>query len=382
MSAPSPTGTAQGVDWAALKSYIAEKERFEAENGCPAPLSESEASAIAVLLRPAPRLDPDIGSENWLGLLNHFQQVRSQKITFADAPREYPRLGKAPELRWACTATFTSTGDVFPRPGYGVNATGDATVPDFPRKQDAKQYAARAACKWLIDNGHMLPSGDLPKLSKTFALAASVAAASTPPSTSVLPAKRSPPRSPPLGLDGSSTMAARKKQDSQPPRASSPSRHRPLNSNDGETGAPGVAKIPSPDGEPVSASTSASSSATTSTASTPAAGVPIAEPLPVTSSPSELSAMQRVRELCSRLKYPVPHYRLTEDTTVPGGDFWNGRADFNNDLRVPEDLGTVNKVLTKKAAKNRMAEDILAWLLYEQEKRNGMAKTFLGGSGS
>ncbi|KAK1991503.1 hypothetical protein LX36DRAFT_346061 [Colletotrichum falcatum] len=382
MSAPSLTGgaPAQGVDWAALKSYIAEKERFEAETGRPAPLSETEVEAIAILLRPAPRLDPDLGSENWLGLLNHFQQVRNQKITFADAPREHPRLGKAPELRWACTATFTSTGDVFPRPGYGLDAAAaaatSATVPDFQRKQDAKQYAARAACKWLIDNGQMLPSGELPKLPKAFAPAASAAApAFALPSTSVLPAKRSPSRSPPAEADGPSTAAARKRQGNH-------SLPRSPDSNDGEAGASGGApKRPSPANEPASTSTSASSSAATSTASTPLAGAPVARSPPATSDPSELSATQRVRELCGRLKYPVPHYRLTEDTTVPGGDFWNGRADFSNDLRVPEGLGAVNKVLTKKAAKDRMAENVLAWLLHEQEKRNTKAKAFLGGSG-
>ncbi|KAK1598521.1 uncharacterized protein LY79DRAFT_586609 [Colletotrichum navitas] len=380
MSASSLTGApAQGVNWAALKSYIAEKERFEAENGRPAPLSETEVEAIAVLLRPAPRLDPDLGGENWLGLLNHFQQVRGQKITFKDAPREHPRLGKAPELRWACTATFTSTGDVFPRPGYGVDAAADAIVPDFPRKQDAKQYAARAACKWLIDNGHMLPSGDLPKLPKAFAPAPSPAGAFASPSASVLPAKRSLPSSPIIGVDGFSTAAARKRLDNQHARASPPSHLPSPDSNDGATGAPDVARRSSPAKEPASASTSASSSTRTSSASTPSAGVPIAIPPPVTSNPSGLSATQRVRELCSRLKYPVPHYKLTEDTTVPGGDFWNGRADFGNDLRVPEDLGTVNKVLTKKAAKDRMSEDILAWLLHEQEERNRKAKRLLRG---
>ncbi|KAK2025562.1 hypothetical protein LX32DRAFT_51967 [Colletotrichum zoysiae] len=386
MSAPSlPGAPAQGVDWAALRSYIAEKERFETENGRPAPLSEAEVEAIAVLLRPVPRLDPDLGSENWLGLLNHFQQVRNQKITFTDAPREHPRLGKAPELRWACTALFTSTGDVFPRPGYGLDAAAaaaGAALPDFPRKQDAKQYAAMAACKWLIDNGQMLPSGELPKLPKAFAPAASASAAAfASPSACVLPAKRSPPSSPPVVADGFSTAAAKKRQDSQPARVSCPSPPRPPNDNDAVTDAPLVAaRRPSPAKEPASASTSASSSAAASGASTPSAGAPIAKPAPATSDPEGLSTTQRVRELCGRLKYPVPHYRLTEDTTVPGGDFWNGRADFNHDPRVPEGLGVVNKVLTKKAAKDRMAEDILTWLLHKQEERNKVAKTLLGGS--
>ncbi|GKT43998.1 uncharacterized protein ColSpa_04179 [Colletotrichum spaethianum] len=389
MSAPSPNGTpAQRVDWTALKSYIAEKERFEAENGHPAPLSETELSAIAVLLRPAPRSDPELGSKNWLGLLNHFQQVRSQKVTFTDVCREYPRLGKAPDLRWACTATFASTGDIFPQPGYGVGTDAGASMPDFQRKQDAKQYAARAACEWLIANGQMLPSGDLPKQPKPFAPAASAAIAFASPLGSVLPSKRSPPSSPSAGASGSSTAAARKRQDTLPARASSSSPPHLPNSSAGGISAPNVAKEPSVVGKiapspPTLASDSVSSSATTSTASTPSAnaGVSIAESPPAASNPSEPSMSQRVRELCARLKYPVPHYKLTEDTTIAGGDFWNGHADFSNDLRVPDDLGTVYKVLTKKATKDRMCADILAWLLHEQEKRDRVAKEALAGKG-
>ncbi|GJC86530.1 hypothetical protein ColLi_09368 [Colletotrichum liriopes] len=375
MSAPSPNGAqARRVDWAALKSYVAEKERFEAEHGHPAPLSETELSAIAVLLRPAPRLEPEVGSNNWLGLLNHFQQVRSQKVTFSDVSREYPRLGKAPDLRWACTVTFASTGDVFPQPGYGMEITNNPVIPDFQRKQDAKQYAAKAACEWLIDNGQMLPSGDLPKYPKPFAPAASAAIAFASPSVSVLPSKRPPPSSPPTETSGFSSTTARKKKDTLPARTSSSLPPHISNNSAAETSAHKVTNKPSP---PAPASNPLSSPATTSTESTPSANAGAL----VAPRPQEPSATQRVRELCTRLKYPVPHYKLTEDTTVAGGDFWNGHADFSNDLRVPDDLGTVHKVLTRKAAKDRMSEDILAWLLREQERRDRRARTLLEGTG-
>ncbi|GKT53298.1 rRNA-processing protein [Colletotrichum tofieldiae] len=381
MSAPSPNGApARRVDWAALKSYVAEKERFEAEHGHPAPLSETELSAIAVLLRPAPRLEPEVGSNNWLGLLNHFQQVRSQKVTFSDVSREYPRLGKAPDLRWACTATFASTGDVFPQPGYGMEITNNPVIPDFQRKQDAKQYAAKAACEWLIDNGQMLPSGDLPKYPKPFAPAASAAIAFASPSVSVLPSKRPPPSSLPAETSGFSSAAARKKKDTLPARASSSLPPHLSNNSAAETSAHKVTNKPSP---PAPASNPLSSPATTSTESTPSAnaGALVAQSPSIAPRPQEPSATQRVRELCARLKYPVPHYKLTEDTTVAGGDFWNGHADFSNDLRVPDGLGTVHKVLTRKAAKDRMSEDILAWLLREQERRDRRAKTLLEDTG-
>ncbi|TKW49651.1 hypothetical protein CTA1_4284 [Colletotrichum tanaceti] len=402
MSTPSPNDAhAQRVDWAALKSFIADKERLEAETGRPAPLSETELSAIAVLLRPAPRPGPEVGGQNWLGLLNHFQQVRNQKVTFTDIPREYPRLGKAPDLRWTCIATFATTGDVFPRPdhGSGSTSTGGGTapaIPDFQKKQDAKQYAAKTACEWLIANGHMLPSGELPKLLKPFAPAPALAPASA--TVSVLPCKRSPPASPLFATGGSSSAAARKRQDTLSARASSPSSSPSLSSPHPAHGVGGrvankpsalklsalKATAPSP---PVSAANSAPSTTSTSSSSstsTPNAGTPIA-PRPHDSSAAAAAApadpadpSARVRELCARLKYPIPHYRLAKNTTVTGDDFWDGHADFGGDPRVPDGLGVVRKVLTKKAAKERVAKHVLTWLLSELEKRERVARVLLG----
>ncbi|CCF44254.1 hypothetical protein CH063_13713 [Colletotrichum higginsianum] len=393
MSTPFPNDApAQRVDWAALKSFIADKERLEAETGRPAPLSETELSAIAVLLRPVPRPGPEIGGQNWLGLLNHFQQVRSQKVTFADIPREYPRLGKAPDLRWTCTATFAATGDVFPRPDHSSGSTSTTgvtapAIPDFQKKQDAKQYAAKTACEWLIANGHMLPSGELPKLPKPFAPAPASA------TVSVLPCKRSPPASPLSAAGGSSSAAARKKQDTQSARSSSSSSsssssphpaHGDAGASIANTSSALKATAPSP---PVSAANSAPSTTSTSSSSattTPYAGTPIA-PRPQDSSAAAAAApadpadpSARILELCARLKYPVPHYRLAKNTTIAGGDFWDGHADFGGDPRVPDDLGVVRKVLTKKAAKERMAKHVLVWLLSELERRERVARVLLG----
>ncbi|KAJ0317247.1 hypothetical protein COL5a_011224 [Colletotrichum fioriniae] len=433
---------AQHVDWSALRAYIAGKEAFEAEHGRPAPLTDHEVSAIAILLRPAPRPEPDLGKTNWLGLLNHFQQVRNQKVTFTDEARQEQGQGKAKELRWACSATFDSTGDVFPQPGYGMEAGEDVSRggvgPSFPGKKDAKQWAAKAACEWLVDNGHMMPSGDLPKFPKPFAPAAGAALAvaaftstSAPvpasasgrgvSSGSVLPSKRSPPSSPPTE---SSATASRKKQDTnQPPKTSpSPPAHAPNSTASNSI----ISSLPShqapPPTNPVKApkptlplnvtaspaSAAAQDSTTTSTASTPSlggAGVPITttgaataqsqvptpaiSPVP-TSTPARVStpttpaqesatttsAEKRVRDLCTQLHFPVPRYVLTTDPALE--DFWDGRADFDGDPRIPDDLGTVRRVLHKKAARERMADAIVIWLEGEVEKRERTAKLLLG----
>lgn len=45
---------------------------------------------------------------------------------------------------------------------------------------------------------------------------------------------------------------------------------------------------------------------------------------------------------------------------------------------MPDDLGVVRKVLTKKAAKERMAKHVLVWLLSELERRERVARVLLG----
>lgn len=95
---------AQHVDWSALRAYIAGKEAFEAEHGRPAPLTDHEVSAIAILLRPAPRPEPDLGKTNWLGLLNRELQhpfhicytICHNSFVFRLRSCIYSRLGKQP----------------------------------------------------------------------------------------------------------------------------------------------------------------------------------------------------------------------------------------------------------------------------------------------
>ncbi|TEA16200.1 hypothetical protein C8034_v001182 [Colletotrichum sidae] len=368
----------QRVNWAALKAFIADKESFEARTGCPAPLTEQETAAIAILLRPPPRPDPELGSQNWIGLLNRFLQVRAEKVRFEDEARQEPRLGKAPDLRWACFATFDSTGDKFPRPGDGTDLDAPQS-PDFARKQDAKQYAAKCACKWLMDNGQMLPSGDLPKYPLAFGpslkktppvppTAASTSPAvvtSVSPTVAVLspvkalpvsktvvakvPAKRSPPTTPPTEPSNN----ARKQEGTTiiPSNSTSlPAPKQPLESP--RQKPPKAPRITSP---------LKPSTPTSSSSSTPRSG-----------SESEVSVTKRVQELCSHLHLPVPRYVLREDTSVPGADLWNGRPDFDDNPHVPDDLGVVTRVFTKKAAKEKMAEEMLDWLngLLEERRKH------------
>lgn len=310
--------------------------------------------------------------------LPDFLQVRRQTVTFRDEARQEPRLGKSPELRWACFLTFDATQDTFPRHGYGTHSDSPKS-PDFTRKQDAKQYAAKSACQWLIDNGHMLPSGELPKQHKPFASPASAPASAPAPAASnaasvsvSVPAKRSPPRSPPTEPSGT---AAAQKQQTLPTRASPSGEPAPAPSPRQKPAKnPRMTSPPKPSGSspPAPASPSRVSSSSPSSTSTPTAGAALGGDV------SELPATKRVVDLAGRLNLPTPRYILTENPDVPGGDFWNGRADFDLHPLIPDGLGTVTKAFTKKGAKEKMAEGVLDWMLAELERREAKRKALLG----
>ncbi|KAI8222843.1 hypothetical protein K4K54_006561 [Colletotrichum sp. SAR 10_86] len=374
MSNSTPT-TAQvpRVDWAALKSWIAQKEAFESQHGQPAPISDEEANAIAVILRPPPRAEPTLGGQNWIGALNHWLQCRSQKATFSDEARQDPRLGKAPELRWACFVSFDATNDKLPRPGHGIDpATPNAKSPDFTRKQDAKQFAAKCACEWLISNGQMLPSGELPKFPAPFGPAAAPRTSLPPapavlhvpaPATASVPTKRAPSSSPPMSI----TDIPRVKQEPLPTR-SSPS-PKPNKSPAPKQKAAKAPRTTSPP-KPSSPTTAAAVKSNPSSASSSAPGTPAGAPI------SELPLTKQVEKLASRLNLPVPRYILTEDPEL--SDFWNGRAEFDNNPLIPEDLGSVSKIYTKRAAREKMAQGILEWMLAKQDQRERKRKAMLG----
>ncbi|KAL0931811.1 uncharacterized protein CTRU02_212764 [Colletotrichum truncatum] len=360
----------QSVDWPALKAWIAQKEAYEAQHGRPAPLTDVEASAIAVLLQPAPRPEPVIGKENWIGVLNHFLQVREKKVTFSDEARQIPRLGKAPELRWACFAKFDSTGDTFPRAGNGIDE-GASLSPDFTRKQDAKQFAAKCACEWLMENGLMRRNGDLPMIPPPFpSPAAERAATSAVPQLASVPTrKRSPPSSPPTLVTHDLSSIKQETSPTEPESYiafSEPSPRQPPSSPKQKPAKAPRMTSPAKPSASNSMSTTASSSAATSPGGAGAA-----------TSPSDVPATKRVTDLCTRLGFPAPDYRIGEDDSVPGGNIWKGTAYFDNSPVVPEDIGTVRGIYTKKATKEKMAELILDWLLAQQKKRGQEKKAIL-----
>lgn len=117
---------------------------------------------------------------------------------------------------------------------------------------------------------------------------------------------------------------------------------------------------------------------------------PIAKPSPPTSPPNKRiktedgsinsddegpGIYEQVAALASQLGFECPHYRIVKDEDHP--NFWKGQPYFKQDARIPDDLGCVRGMLGKKAAKREMAEQILVWMLAQEQERHELTNELL-----
>lgn len=83
---------------------------------------------------------------------------------------------------------------------------------------------------------------------------------------------------------------------------------------------------------------------------------------------------QQVNQLCLQLGINPPRYALQPQPDED--DMWNGRAQFDDRI-VPQDVGVVNGVYTERFARERVAEQVLKWLLSEERRRKDIKEDFL-----
>jgi hypothetical protein len=86
------------------------------------------------------------------------------------------------------------------------------------------------------------------------------------------------------------------------------------------------------------------------------------------------AATKRVEDLCRVMGLAIPQYKVTAspsaDAAAPNTSFFEGHADFGPDaIQVPEGLGQVSNVYGRRNARERIAEEVLVWLVGEEKKR-------------
>ncbi|TPX12044.1 uncharacterized protein E0L32_007159 [Thyridium curvatum] len=288
---PIPTHCAiepDPVNYEDLTSWIAAEKGV---TSVPEALTKGQRKALATSKLP-PLEEPVIGDTDWISLLMRYRDAHKDKqgIAFTEAPCPSPLNPGAPP-HWTCCVTISEApGSSFPPGPRGAGETQTQTLPPLPsfqRKKDAKQYAAKIAVTWLMEQGRM-------------------------PTNAV---------------------------DACFPKIK-----------------PAAAAKPAP---------------------APVKARPAPSPSPSTSSSSqtrgENSAAARVAQLCHQLNVPLPRYVVIAHDRVPG--WFSGYADFGGDMRIPPQIGRVEDVYGRKAAKEQMAEQVLQYLLEVEAERKRLVET-------
>ncbi|CAI6088748.1 unnamed protein product [Clonostachys chloroleuca] len=128
--------------WDQLRRWIDQQEAWENKNGQAAKLNPRQLAAINELVSAVS--EPDIGSENYLSLLNSELQAKQMSIHLHWQDEEVAQPGPEGNLNsilWRCVCTVQGHGK-FPRAGHGYSHN---QKPCFQNKKKAKQFAAKHA---------------------------------------------------------------------------------------------------------------------------------------------------------------------------------------------------------------------------------------------
>ncbi|CAJ2510046.1 Uu.00g059460.m01.CDS01 [Anthostomella pinea] len=290
------------------------------QQSSPTPLTDEQREALlrlelAVHAVPVPEPEPELGDRNWVGILLEYRAA-NQRGPNGISGVKFTEGAVDPTGRGVLKWKCRVMIDEYSEtfPIPGFGLLSDGTPPSFARKKDAKQYSAKCAVEWLQANGHMPQEGGV-RFPKQI----------TPQQT---PIKQEPKPSPAIpAITSKEALKAR------------------------------VASSPVPPATP---------------AKTPPKAPMAASPF----DDSQPSATYEVAELCKELDLPVPLYIMDQ----PSIGFWSGHADFGAEgYRVPflVDVVRVDNIMSKKAAKERIAEELLKHLRGVQAKREEEKRMFL-----
>lgn len=80
--------------------------------------------------------------------------------------------------------------------------------------------------------------------------------------------------------------------------------------------------------------------------------------------------VQKAAALCKKLGFGVPRYKIEPVPDSPEAGWWSGEVDFGRDEhKVPAGVGRVDNVYGIRAAEERMALQVLDFLLSVEKKR-------------
>ncbi|CAK7202629.1 hypothetical protein SEUCBS139899_005354 [Sporothrix eucalyptigena] len=396
------------VSYDALKTWIYDQEEYARRTGEPAPLTSEQIQAIAILVPPTPSPPPtalltqaggNMLEIDYVSLLMRYVQARKGAMTppeYIDEQLPASSLG-SPQWRTRCRLPREAPDQWFPdvnepRPQDSI----------FQNKKASRRHAARCAVEWLIAVGHMSSDGQCiaPGTKSVTAVAFARTTVINADTTHALPVARGP-----LSLMDSSAgpFASPSTKETSKPLVVEQSV--PLSNSSSATPENTILRVqqenqaaPSPSPRVQSMATWKGKSYTSTDTWEPVmaaaeSGVRAVNNVGNSSGRSNapgshfqsdsrdyegMTKVQLLDSLCKMLKLGSPSYMLTPVSEYTQGIF-NGHIVFppagtKGDGMVPvlpEGVGAVHNVFTKRAAKERIAESVLQYL---EEKMSSSVK--------
>ncbi|KAK0748651.1 hypothetical protein B0T21DRAFT_380431 [Apiosordaria backusii] len=318
-STPSPATNDDAIDYQSLASFVEKQMRD------PKPITSHQRRLLTELMSSLKDEEPDVSGYDWVSLLQRYTDAhKNQAGTSIDYKDEaVPTTNPAtPNTKWTCTLTFKHSREhgpqFFPFPHQVVSG-------GFAKKKDAKKYAAKCCVEWLMSENYMPNDG----------------------------IKVSFPTGSKLMMSSSNKIYGPLSQPS--PSSSTP------------TPTQSPSKLQPPPPKPTESALSLLESG----------GIPLGPPdnddngnddNDIGETPSK-----RVAALCQKLGLRPPRYVLIQKAGQEG--VFGGYADMGADSwLVPDDadekdFGKVERVYSKKSAKETIAQNVLGLLLKVERER-------------
>ncbi|KAI1375048.1 hypothetical protein F4677DRAFT_446955 [Hypoxylon crocopeplum] len=325
-----------------IQNWITRQQEYETTHSTPAPLTEAQRKLLEKLeltLPPEtpPLPGPELGNTNWVGDLMEYRAARQRGLSGVDF-KEEPGPTIYGAQKWYCRVQIDEHPVPFPGPDGGLFP--DGSQPSFARKRDAKQYAAKCALEWLQANGYRyqtnyngvkFPQSQAHQAQAHQAQAHQVQA---------------------------HQVQAHQAQAHQVTPQASPAKKKP--------------RLSAPSPEQARAEPNNNVSVTQMHL-----GSPLPKGIASPFNNDEVSAVHQVSQLCDRLGFPgVPQYKYTPDSEMTG--FYDGYPDLGMlTSRLPSGVGRVEKVLGKKATREKIAEELLEHLRKLVAQQDEKDKQFL-----
>ncbi|KAI1103774.1 hypothetical protein F4804DRAFT_216451 [Jackrogersella minutella] len=317
----------------AIQNWIGRQQEYEATHSEPAPLTDAQRKLLDKLesILPPETLsppEPELEDSNWIGVLLEYRAARQRVnpgVPGGDFLEEAgPVVGL--EQKWFCRVRIDEHPDPFPGPHGGLI---NRMQPAFGRKKDAKKYAAKCAVEWLRANGYMAK----------------------------------------INNNNYNGMNPPRTQQTQQPQAQK--QH--------TTPQPSPAKKKPRLSPPSPKKTGASSVETESNKPQAVFGSPLPKGIASPFNDEEVSAVQEAMRLCTRLGHKgLPEFVITKNKYM--NDFFDGYPDLGLlAMRLPKDVGRVEKVYGKKATREKIAEELVVHLRPLAAKDDEDDREFMAG---